>query len=59
MKKTLVNLGNIVAIFAMLIPIFLIINYSSFRKYDFIFWLVCSILYDFYMYHITYFYSYL
>lgn len=52
MKKFFIRLGNMIAIFAMFTPLYLIYNYSSYSDTDFIFWFICSILYDIYMYNI-------
>lgn len=50
MKNFCIKLGSIIATLLMFSPLYIIINYDN-VSYP-IFWLICSILYDIYMYKI-------
>lgn len=52
MKKTLTNLGSVIAIFMMFTPVVIIYQYEQFKTDTFLILLICSILYDIYMYNI-------
>ena len=52
MKKTLTSLGSVIAIFMMFAPVVIIYQYEQFEPEIFLILLVCSVLYDIYMYGI-------
>lgn len=52
MIKILINIGGTIATLLMFTPVYLILNHEKFATYNFIFYLICSILYDVYLYNI-------
>lgn len=50
MKKVLIKSGSVIAALLMFSPLFVIHYSNSIKTNDFVFLLVCSILYDIYMY---------
>ena len=50
MKNILVKLGNVVATLLMFGPLYIIVNYDNIKNP--IFWLICLVLYDIYMYDV-------
>lgn len=51
-KEWCVNVGRCVAIFLMLAPAVIIMNFEKYSQQNGWFYLVCWIFYDIYMYHI-------
>lgn len=51
-KEWCVNAGRCVAIFLMLAPAYIIMNFKKYSQQNGWFYLVCWIFYDIYMYHI-------
>lgn len=52
MRKLLINIGGVIAILLMISPVIVINFYSSFETYEFIFLLIVTLCYDFYLYSI-------
>ena len=50
MKNKLIEAGNLIAILLMFGPVIIVCHADSLKNIDFVFLLICSILYDMYMY---------
>ena len=57
MKKIIIKLGEILATLLMFAPIYIIHNFKNISNP--LFWLICSILYDFYLYNVISFNNYM
>ena len=51
MKKKIIQIGSVIAALLMLAPLYIIINSDNFSQTHFLILLICSILYDVYMYN--------
>lgn len=59
MKKVLIKLGNIIAALLMFSPVIILFLHDRFKLQEFIFLMICSILYSVYYYSIIKFDNYM